>query len=291
MTAQILLFSTAAWAQEAEEDPFARRWIPGGSFYTAGLPQNREASGESDASAFNDGDSVGFPWSVGISAELASPELPLDFLGNPRWFAHADIGYVFDTEEPVASEGDPGAAPALAEDEAGDKTLEGIENVGDSVRIETQPLILTAGTGAIFSFEAWERKLHVRPSIEWMYSRDRIRTILGAAENEVPGGVCGPCRTVYITAQTEKGFHSVGPGIDLELEAGRVGDFMLGVYSTFRAMAIVGDRKVRLDQTGAWERTDGQPTTREDTTYRARYERDLWHYRFGVGLRVSWMPE
>ena len=171
-------------------------------------------------------------------------------------------------------------------------TVNTIENLGATVRAEAQPLVLSGGTGVIFRFEPWDRVIYLRPSIEWMYQRDRIRTFLGAGENELEGqNVCGPCRTLYIDAQTEKGFHSVGPGIDLEIEAARAGDFLVGVYSSFRALAIVGDRKADLNPVGQWERTDGQPTARDDTQLFTRYERETWHYRFGVGIRFSWLPE
>jgi hypothetical protein len=264
------------------------RWLPSASIFTMGIPDKRSATATSDTLGEQDGESVGFPWTVGVGVGLASPassSLP----GTPRLFVHGDFSYALDTEEPVVSFGDPGSPPVSTG--GANPSIEAIENVGSSVRVEAKPLVLSAGVGTVFSFEAFGRGYRVRPSLEWIYRRDTINTVLGGGENEVAGSACGPCRTLFIEAQTEKGFHSLGPGIELEVDAARAGDFLLGFFGSFRAYRILGDRKVELAPSGAWMRTDGQPTTRADTVFRTSYERDAWHYRFGLGLRFLWSPE
>ncbi len=267
------------------------RWIPSASFYTAGLVDDRVARMESDTSPFKDGDSLGLMWSIGGTADLASPVL-IDVPGKPRAFAHADVGYVYSLEDPVTTEGDPGGTPRLAE---GSSTAEGIANVGSSVRAEAKPLVLSGGIGSVFEFELMDRGVRIRPTLEWMYRRDTMKSTLGGGESEspIPGETeCVPdCRTVFIKQQTEKGYHSLGPGIELEADAGRVGDFLLGFYGSFRAYHILGDRKAQLNARGSWSQLDGEPTTRPDTTFVTRYEREPWHYRFGMGFRVLWSPE
>ena len=269
----------------------ARRWIPSASFYTSGFADERVARMESDVSPFKDGDALGLMWSVGGTAEVASPVI-MDVPGRPRLFAHADVGFLNGLEDPVTSEGDPGGRPKLFE---GSNTVSAFLNGGSSVRADPKPLVLSGGIGSVFEFELLDRGMRIRPTLEWIYRRDTMKVTLGAAESEspIPGSdVCVPsCRILYIKNQTEKGYHSLGPGIEVEADAGRFGDFLLGFYGSFRAYYIVGDRKADLRSQGSWSRLDGQPTTREDSVFVTRYEREPWHYRFGMGLRVLWSPE
>jgi hypothetical protein len=272
------------------------RWVPAASFFSMGMPQRRRARAEpegleDDVLKRQSGESTGFPWTVGGAAEIATPAFS-DLPGRPRLFAHADVSYGIDTRDPVLNSGNAGDTPELVLIGPIPTTL-GVENVGQTVRAEAKPLILSGGIGTIFSFEAWERNFHIRPSIEWMYQRDTINTYLGAAESEGPDPtLCEPtCRYLFIDAQTEKGFHSVGPGIEAEIDAARTGDFLISFYGGFRAYRIVGDRKADLNTLGAWQTFDGSPTAREDTEFRTRYERKPWHYRFGFGFRFSWLPD
>ena len=277
--------SGSAAADGSAEDA---RWIPAGSIFSMGIPDRRTARAFSDTSGPQEGDSTGFPWMIGGSLEIATPVLA-DVPGRPRLFAHADVGYAFDTEDPVTSQGDPGNPPRVT---GRVPSEESIENVGSSVRVEAEPLVLSGGIGAVFHFEAFERDFRFRPSLEWMYRRDRMRTILGGGETELVGTtLCGPCRTLFIDAQTEKGYHSIGPGLELEVDAARAGDFLLGFYGSFRAYKILGDRRADLVSRGSWQRTDGLPTARPDTLFFTQYEREAWHYRFGAGLRFMWSPE
>jgi hypothetical protein len=268
-----------------------RRWIPSASLFSTGLVDGRAARMSSDTSPSLDGDSLGLLWSVGGTIDIASPvvvDLPLE----PRLYAHADVGYAYDVEDPVVTEGDPGSPPFLTTNFT---TVLNIEHVGSTVRAEAKPLVVSGGIGGVFSFEAFERGFRLRPTLEWMYGRDTMKTVLGGGEIEAAGvgaNDCAPCRTLFIKSQTEKGFHSLGPGIELEADVGRAGELLIGFYGTFRAYYLVGDRKANLRSTGSWTRTDnGQPSTRADTTFVTRYEREPWHYRFGFGLRVLWSPE
>ena len=287
----MMIWATAASAGSRVAEEIAReeaRWIPSGSIFSMGIPDKRSAQSRSDTLPVQEDDTTGFPWSVGVGVELASPVI-VDMPGRPRLFAHGDFSFSFDTEEPVVSFGDPGLPPVSTG--GATASIEGIENVGTAVRVESKPLVLSGGLGVVFEFEAFDRDYRVRPSLEWMYRRDSMQAILGGGENETAGSACGPCRTLFIDVQREKGYHSLGPGIELEVDAARAGDFLVGFYGSFRAYRILGDRKADLIATGSWQRTDGQPTTRADTVMRARYDRDPWHYRFGFGFRLLWSPE
>lgn len=275
---------SAAERREREE----ARWVPSAALFSMGIPDKRSASSISDTLSPQEGDSTGFPWSVGVGVDLASPVIA-DVAGRPRLFAHGDVSFSFDSQEPVVSFGDPGLPPQSIG--GANASIEGIENVGTAVRVEAKPLVLSGGMGVVFSFEAFDRAYRVRPSLEWMYRRDTMKAVLGGGENEIAGSSCGPCRTLFIGVEREKGYHSLGPGIELEVDAARAGDFLVGFFGSFRAYRILGDRKADLIAAGAWRRTDGQPTARADTVFRARYDREPWHYRFGFGFRLLWSPE
>lgn len=269
--------------------PESERWIPSISLSFAGLPENRSASANSDTSGFQDGESVGFPWTVGGDLGVASPVL-FSHRWKPRLTIHAGAGGVFDSEDPVTTQGEPGAPPLEAVFQS---VPEAIENIGAAVRVQSRNWIVNGGVGVLLELDAFDRKVYLRPSLEWTYRRDEIRGILGGGEAEslTDTGLCDPCRTLYITAETEKGYHSLGAGLEAEVDGTRIGDFELRFFLSGRFYHVLGDRKTALSPSGSWERSDGLPTARPDTVFDIRYEREPWHYRFGAGLRLLWMPE
>ena len=267
----------------------AQMWIPSVSLSFAGLPEDRSAKAFSDTSGFQDGDSVGFPWSVGGDLELASPVIYSHRL-KPRLWVHAGAGGVFDSEDPVTSVGEPGSPPLESSFQS---VPEAIENVGSAVRVQAKNWILNGGVGVQFELEALDRTVTLRPTLEWTYRRDEIRGILGGGEAEslTPAGLCDPCRTLFIKTETEKGYHSLGGGLEAEVDGTRIGDFELRFFLSGRFYRVLGDRKTELSPSGSWVRSDGLPTSRPDTVFDIEYERDPWHYRFGVGLRLLLAPE
>lgn len=281
--------SPALAAATAEET--AKRWMPGLSMYFAGLPEERSASADSELTVFQDGETTGFPWSIGVEAEIATPVL-LPGPMRPRLSLHGGAGYVIDSDDPVSTFGDPGGRPFVSPSQPDPAS---IENQGAAVRAQSKSLVLTGGIGSALEFEVFDRTLHLRPSLEWMYRRDTIQAILGAGEAEAldVNGNCAPCRILYIDAQQEKGYHSLGLGLDAALDGGRAGDFLVRFFASGRAYHILGDRKTAFSPEGTWERTDGMPTNRADPTteINARYEREPFHFRVGVGVRLLWLPE
>lgn len=264
------------------------RWLPSVSFFTMGLPEERGASLSSDTRGTAESESTGFAWSVGGGLELASPELSY-VPGHPRFFAHGDLAWATEVNDNVVSDGTPGE-PALF---GTVPVVSSIEGVGQELRATVKPLLLTGGVGFSFDFEAYDRQFRIRPSLEWMYQRQTLESVLGSGENEVAGGTCGPCRLLFIQNQKEKGFHSLGPGIEIEAEASRSGNIQSSFFAGFRVYRILGDRDTDAGGVGAWQRTDGAPTTRPnpETRLRALYERKPWHYRFGFGIRLYWLPD
>jgi hypothetical protein len=272
--------------------PGDEQWIPSFSLSIAGLPEERTASADSEVSDLQDGESQGLPWTVAGEFALASPVIGQSVY-KPRLIAHMGVGYVLDADDPVSTTDDPGTRPRVIDAQPDPLS---IVNQGSAVRAQAKPLVLTAGLGAVFEVEAFDRTIFIRPTIEWMYRKDTIQALLGKGENEDPAGNdvdCNPCRILFTDAQTEKGYHSMGIGLETAIDGGRLGGFLVRFFASARAYHILGDRKTAISPAGTWERTDGLPTTRSNpqTAFNVRYEREPFHYRVGVGLRFLFSPE
>ena len=69
----IVFFTHVDPARAASGD--RQGWQPGITIFTAGLPEERAAEAVTESQGFQDGESVGLPWSVGGGLELTSPPL------------------------------------------------------------------------------------------------------------------------------------------------------------------------------------------------------------------------
>jgi len=275
----------------AESEADRERWIPGLSIYTVGLAEERGATATNDLTGFQDGETTGFSWSIGAEGELASPVLFNDEW-NTRLVVHGGGGYVLDADDPITTTGDPGSFPAVSPFQP---DADSIENQGTAVRAQAKPWVLTGGVGAQVEVPIFGRTVYFKPSLEWMYRKDTIQGILGAGELETPdvNGNCGPCRLLFINAEREKGYHSMGFGLDASVDGGRSGPLRVRAYASARFYYILGDRKSDLVETGTWFVESGGASSRSPntTTLTARYEREPIHYRIGVGLRFEWAPD
>jgi hypothetical protein len=96
---------------------------------------------------------------------------------------------------------------------------------------------------------------------------------------------------VFVDITQTLGFHSLGPGLEIEVDAARLGDLMLSVYTFGRAYKLLGSRRLEFENVAVWEVEGGGSTMRAPTTVTSVYERDPWHYALGVGVRFLWRPE
>jgi hypothetical protein len=289
----LVSLAPASWAADAA--PRGRRWQPSIDLFMAGLLEDRSGETMSISEGFQDGETFGFPWSFGGEVALASPVLEA-LPGGPRTFVRMGGGFVMDSDDPVSTVGDAGSRPFVP---PAQPDAESIENQGASLRAEANSWVLTGGVGTEWSFEWIDRNFHVRPSLEWMYRRDTIRAVLGEGRDDGLGLIgedappCPSCALLFAKAQREKGYHSLGLGLDTSVEGGRLGAFLVHSFLSFRVYHILGDRKADLAATGTWELQDGSPSSADPqtSTLNVRYEREPFHYRVGAGLRLYWSPE
>lgn len=293
-------------ASAAERDLADSRWIPSLTIQTGINVNKREGEVSSIERGSLDGKTTQMFGAFGSSLQVETPRLSF-IPSQPRFFARADIIYSADDKESLASEGVPDNPVAKLGDgynlEAG--VVEQVVGRGSALRPQAEPLILAGGLGLSFQTEVLGRKLRIKPSVEWMFQRDEISLEFSDVEgNGNDPNRCQPeCRAVSINAQDTKGYHSVGPGMELDYDTGRAGDFRVSIFSRFSAMAIVGDRESRLVAAGSWftrtvERINGEnvitsidpATGRADTIVSSRYKRDMWSYVAVAGFRIYWDP-
>lgn len=293
----LALVAAPALAQDREDDETRQRtdsgWIPAFSLLTAGNFEGRDGTIESqERGRFRD-DSVFALWSLSFSTELSTPAWS-DLAGRPRMFVHADVVTLFDPEAPVVNDADPGPLRVLSQLPGGGglAPLAGVQGRGSSLRAQADTLALSAGAGITFHADLWERSLRIKPSIEWFWQQEQIIATLAEAESEGANpDFCGPCRTLFIRDSRRNNFHSLGPGLELELDAARISDFVLTVFASGRAYHILGDRKVAFESTGTWM-VEGSPSeVRPDSTFTSSYKREPWHFQAGIGVRLRWLPE
>lgn len=295
LLALLLLFSISGataegWDASPEEirAAQARRWVPAVSIIGGALRHGRQGQVDSAEFGLIQGDSIAVAGFVGLSAELSTPAVTA-VPGRPRLFAHADVSLSFDSNEGLANQANPGRPivppinnfPAL-----------GVQNLGSALRSEIEPVVFSAGAGVAFSLAVGERNIRIKPSIEWLWQEDKLTSLFSLAEGAGANpDFCSPCRTVFIDSSRTHGFHSLGPGLELELEAARIQDFMFSIFLGTQAYRVLGNNRVKSQDIGVWM-TDGQPSIgRADTVLNTEYERERWHYRFLVGLRLHWFPE
>ena len=282
----------------AAEDPFApdasaeqqrERWIPGLGLASTGFVNERRGRVDSVEDGLKIGDSRAVFWSLALDADLLSPvffDLPL----APRLFVHGGPTFILDNEDPVANIDDPG--PPRVVTVGTRRPVSGVTNQGSATRAETRGLGWSAGAGVAFELEVMDLRFRVKPSIEWQWQKDRVRAQLTeAVSNGVNVNECIPsCRLLQIDETTNEEYHSLGPGIEIEFDGARLSDHLvLNVFASTHALAILGDRRTRIESTGSWT-TDGAPAGVPDSTVTSTYIRDRWNYRFGVGLRLRWLP-
>jgi hypothetical protein len=281
--------------EAAGDDPFGERdasslWLPGLGITSTGFVMERRANVESVERGRFLGDSRAVVWSMGVDADVLSPSMEFVPMA-PRAFVHGGASISFDREDPVANDDDPGT-PEITE--VGTRTpVSGVKNLGSATKVETRALSWTAGAGLAFEFQVDDLRFRVKPSVEWLWQRDRVRSQLSDAQSV--GGdpaECNPCRLLRIDATTNEKFHSVGPGLEIEVDGARLSEHVvMTVFGAIQALTVVGrGDKSTLSSTGTWM-TNGMPSGIPDSTVNSEYERDRWSYRFGVGVRFRWFPE
>ena len=269
-------------------DPYADRWLPGISFESGIRILEADFSIDTSERGVFENDARSVFFFAGAAVQLATPVIADP--GVPvRLFGRFGAATSFDGRFGATNEGAPG--PLIVPPNGGTPGtpafVNAISGQGSSTQARAEPLILSAAFGADLSFDVMGRKLHVKPSLEWIWQEDQVVGLLGFGEstNVPPADTARcPCRTGFIRVESIEDFQGIGPGLEFEVEASRVGPGLLTAYAGAKAYYAL-TTEVILNGTSPL--TDDS----REISLRATYERERWDYVVGFGFRLYWLPE
>jgi hypothetical protein len=285
---------------QSDDDPFAferdgrgevdqgelSRWVPSFAIVSGILVEDASAQVMSSYQIFSAtqalrpsaNGSVSFtsPFVVG-SLEIMTPRL-LDGFAHPRVFAHVDVGGLFAVQKDVAKEGAPKDFVAPTDPPVNTDTA--IDGQGSRTRAEPRPLVLTAGAGMAFSFDVGERRLRVKPSVEYLREEVRVSGLVHRAfvtDPNVPSYLF-----VELSASKDAVFHGFGPGLEIEADVARWNSLVVGVLASAQYYWIMSDQKVELSDSGQFGPLPASAQW--------QYKKGLHAVRAAVGMRFRWAP-
>jgi hypothetical protein len=295
----------------AMEEPRAKdeteRWVPSLAVIGGILVQQAEATAESGeltgsdppepVSPPADGDDIMVGPFVGASAELMTPGLSA-VPGRPRFFLHGDVSGYFGPVRDIAREGAPEALPQEPQPPLTPEVS--VPGQGSKTTAEVGSVVISAGAGVAFSFDAWQRRLRIKPSFEYLQEDVEVSGLVSRAVRLDQGSTDPPVDATYrfieIRGREEKTYRGIGPGLEIEMDAARIGPFMLALFLSGQAYKMLGDLEVEFAGSSEGRvvgpRADDpefQDLGTETATW--SFEKDPWSFRGALGLRFRWLPQ
>src|SRR5262249_44667129 len=154
-------------------------------------------------------------------------------------FLHGDGAYAFSFERNVAGVESPkefalpqGIVPQLGDFQ--DIQELSIVGQGTRTRLQVRPLVWSAGTGVARSFDGLGRRLRLKPSRAYLHQDlDLIGVVHPAVKRQSPFvsifDLSG-FRLLSLTQVEQRSYDGIGPGLELEADAARLGPFVSSVY-------------------------------------------------------------
>jgi hypothetical protein len=236
---------------------------------------------------------------VGGSLELMTPALPLPL--RPRLFVSGEILPTFAANRDLAVEGNPGCirgpepnAPCAKKPGGLSGTAFNADNAngqGSSLETQVDTLVFGANLGVAFPVEVLERQLRIKPSAGWInYKVEADGLVVDAAcgdPNAIPPSTrCNDfLREMTLAASDSQRFNGIGPGVDVEMDAGQLGPLGVSLFLGGRAYAIVGDRDMSFSDTKSYDDRLGT----DDATALFKVKVDPWMFRAHVGIRFHYL--
>ena len=320
--ASVVLAALSASAQEsAPTRSLDDRWIPSFAF-TSGVFWGRQhgkvssdclAPGTETATSCNPSipdygpvlregaveDELAVTPYVGGNLSVLSPALGR--LGRPRLFAGIELPYQFGIDRNVAQRDRPSGIVEPDNPEAGETLDEGALNgVGSRTRSEIKGLTFGANAGVAFGFAAFGREFRVKPSLGWIRTQIGVRgriehglcILEGGIQHCDVDGIVSPgeqafTRVVTLKERDDIWLDGVGPGLDFEMQTGRFGPYTVSLFAGAAGYYLIGDRSVAFEA----RKTLGPDALGDAVDYHADWSLRMspWMYRFGLGLRLSWV--
>lgn len=224
---------------------------------------------------------------VAFELQLMTPSLDV-VPGRPRVFVASEARLTFPPTRKLALEGDPSGVTFDADNPALIPTVV-LSGVGSQTASEVDTLGWGAGVGLAFPFQFMGRQLWLKPSARWTYYKVNVygKVVAGLKDDPLVGPPWGSnIREVNLLADETHAYNGIGPGLDLELDAGRFGPVGVGVFIGGSVYRILGDRDVAFS-TSQTLTGDNLP----EDTYHASFTHNInpWMYRAQVGIRFNWL--
>jgi hypothetical protein len=218
---------------------------------------------------------------VGGSIELMTPRFAERF-GRPRIFTHIDltaaVGFTFD----IAKEGVPGLMET-PDEPVPESSLPG----QGSVTIGSwEPLVVTAGFGIAFTVDRGEWHFRIKPSFEYIRQEIQVKGTVNRAialNPDLNFGRATEFRFIELAGQQTETYHGIGPGLEIEFDAARLSPFVMTVFVSGQAFALLNARDINFSDT----HTDAFGTE----FARWHFRPSPWVYRGLVGVRFRWLPD
>ena len=237
---------------------------------------------------------------VGGEIEVMSPQL-LGGWGKPRAFLRVGAGYAFSVKERPSGEGgleDLVLPPSPAQGGFREYNEISVNGQGSEAYVEYGGLMLTAALGFAFEVDTPWRKIRVRPSFEYLRQKfkgsGKVHRAVKMNSGELiqfpcPGGL-GVCndpiagdpnpRFLELSASDDLMLNGIGPGLEIDTDAGRFRSVMMSVFAGASAYYFLGD--LDFSKTGTNEYLE---------TADFSWEADRWAYRIRAGVRFRWQPD
>lgn len=288
LAANALLAWTSAALEGGEADE-TKRWALGAAIAWGLIGQGSDASvSSSSLSAPNPPEALRPPASgaetllapfAGGSLELMAPRV-LEDLGRPRVFAHVDLGAALGFSYDVAKEG----TPASMSQQVTLTPETSVPGQGSVTEAQVEPLMLSAGAGLAFSLDAGSWRVRIKPSFEYVRQEIEVKGTVHRAFSLEPSSLATTdFRLVRLAGRETRTYHGIGPGLEVEVDAARMHPFMLSVFLSGRAYALLGDLDVDFG--------DAEDDAYGSASASWRFRPENWLYRATMGIRLRWLPE
>lgn len=268
------------------------RWIPSLSLVVGFTTQEVRGSVESveliaafgqifpvELRPFNDNQKHFTTLDVGGSMELQTPQL-LPYKWSPRIFIGGEVLNVSAQSRPIAREGNPSS---ITDPGAGTFPEDAILGQGSATQADMRNVMYGARIGISVPVQIGDWRVSIKPAARYLNQK---YTFNGKLIHASRGGLLGdqpPTTIVEMFGDGSMDVHSVGPGLEIEIDAVRIGSVAASVYVSGGGYKVLSDRKTKFFA-NARDSLDNRDHT---ATWKAEIE--PWIYRASAGFRVKWM--
>jgi hypothetical protein len=217
---------------------------------------------------------------VGGTIELQTPQI-LPYKWSPRLFIGGEILHVSSQKRPIARErnpseiGDGGGSDPFPED--------AILGQGSLTEADLKNVMYGATAGISIPIQIGDWRVSIKPSARYVKRKYEFNGVVLNASRSGFLSNQPPTSTVELYGRSSLDVHAVGPGLEIEIDAVRIGSLAGSVFVSGGAYKVLSDRTTKF----SGEARNSLDTRDNTATWTA--EIDPWFYRANAGFRVKWL--